>query len=45
MKAIIKTKSAAIKAFTQYQVKMDGELVKSFYDRKEAVILRNKINK
>lgn len=44
MKASVKTKMAAISCFTQYQVWQCGFLVNSFFDRKEAVGLRNQIN-
>jgi len=43
-KATVKTKTAPMEAFTQYQVWNNGVLVKSFYDKKEAVNLRDKIN-
>ena len=43
-KASIKTKKSTLRGFTQYQVWKSNTLVKSFYNKDEAILLRNSLN-
>lgn len=44
MKAKIKTKQSAMSSFKQYQVWQNNMLIKSFYDKNDAINLKNKLN-